>query len=300
MVLLLLITFFKEIPMSIKKKLFVLVFVFSANLFGQNKTELAFYNIGLGALGSSIGSVINKKPNEKWGKVFFKGFRQGALGGYLIHESKNLLGLIGERRKLEYSWGAKILNAAGVSIVENAALNKNFWKKWHFDIGFNRFELELENKLKFRYKIKPMAFVSVIITASNNKFEFEESFRTGEFIFTNDKVSLFGTPVTGKAIGKSVVIDKSLLDTEYEIIAHEILHTYQYEDYNFVNSFFESDLKIAETKYPRFDRLRDLFYLDFHGALFFGLYGLEEIGKNSSSDNFFENEADQYSKTRIR
>ena len=46
---------------------------------------------------------------------------QGALGGYLVYESKNLLRKITLEKELAYSWPAKLVNSAGISIIENAA-----------------------------------------------------------------------------------------------------------------------------------------------------------------------------------
>lgn len=116
--------------MRIKIIAFVIIFLVSKNSISQeNKTEMAFYNIGLGSFVGGIGAIINKKPNEKTGKVFLKGLWQGGLGGYFVYESKNFLLKIPKHNKLEYSWGAKFINSIGTSIIENASLNKDFWDK---------------------------------------------------------------------------------------------------------------------------------------------------------------------------
>ena len=105
----------------LKVKLFILAFFISNIIYSQNKTEMALYNIGLGSFVGGIGAVINKKPNEKTGKVFLKGFLQGGLGGYLVYESKNFILKIPANNKLEYAWGAKFINSMGSSIIENAS-----------------------------------------------------------------------------------------------------------------------------------------------------------------------------------
>lgn len=71
--------------------------------FSVQRNQLIFYNIGISAASSALGSLINKKSDEKLFKVALKGFSQGALGGYLRHEGKNLTYKITEKEKLEYA-----------------------------------------------------------------------------------------------------------------------------------------------------------------------------------------------------
>ena len=125
--------------MKIKILVLLIVFLLPKKTISQEtKTEMALYNIGLNSVFSGIGALLNKKPNEKWHKVLLKGMGQGALGGYLIYESKNLIGDINNKKAWEYSWYGKIVNSAGTSIVENASSNRDFWEKWHLNFGFNR------------------------------------------------------------------------------------------------------------------------------------------------------------------
>lgn len=75
-----------------KQIIIVLCFTLCLNSYSQqSEFEIGLYNVGLGGLGGAIGAVINKKPNEKTGKVFLKGFLQGGIGGYLVYESKNFI-----------------------------------------------------------------------------------------------------------------------------------------------------------------------------------------------------------------
>jgi len=60
----------------------------------SNDREMALYNVGFASVFSGVGALINKKPDEKWHKVLLKGIAQGAAGGYLIFESKRLIGKI--------------------------------------------------------------------------------------------------------------------------------------------------------------------------------------------------------------
>ena len=119
----------------------------------KNDFEAGLFNIGFGGIVGGFGAVINKKPNEKTGKVFLKGFYQGALGGYLLFESKRLVGKFGNTGNYNYVWPSKLINFAGVSIIENAAGNRNFWERWHINFGFNRLEFYTKDKFKLSYRI---------------------------------------------------------------------------------------------------------------------------------------------------
>ncbi|MDZ4203920.1 MAG: hypothetical protein U1C46_03775 [Bacteroidales bacterium] len=127
-----------------------------------NDMEAAIYNIGIGAAFSTIGAVINKKPNEQIEKVILKGLWQGGSGGYVTFESKRLLRSAQEQENWNYYWPAKLVNAAGTSIKETAALNQNFWEIWHINIGFNRIEFHTKDKFIVRYKLMPVALVYTI------------------------------------------------------------------------------------------------------------------------------------------
>lgn len=254
----------------------------------QTRTEIAAYNIGLGALGGGIGAVINKKPGQKTGKVFLKGLWQGALGGYLVYESKNIVARIAEEEKLVYSWPAKFVNAAGTSIIENAAANRDFWERWHLHIGFNRIEIYTKDKFRVKYKIMP---VSLIITAESvfsTKFEFDYTLQTGEFIFSkNDIIASRGSVAYANG-SRTIVFDSSQLNN-YEAFAHEIIHVYQYHDYNFLNVYPNKLYTKWEKSSKTFKKIYSLFYFDIQGPFLGSLYLLEEA--DQKYDNFFEYEA---------
>ena len=64
----------------------------STQTYTQNsELEYGLLNIASGAIVGGIGAVINKNSNQKIHKALGKGLAQGALGGYLVFESKRLL-----------------------------------------------------------------------------------------------------------------------------------------------------------------------------------------------------------------
>ncbi len=278
--------------------LVLIIFLFiGQNSFGQNnKTEMALYNIGLGGFVSGIGALINKKPNDKFGKTFFKAFTKGAFGGYLVYESKNLVGKIQEKEKLEYSWAAKVVNSTGISIIENASLNKEFLESWHMNIGFNRLEVQTRGDVKFKYRIMPFSLIEMARAAYGNKFELNKTIRSGEFIFSATNLTNGSRTTKGVNYTNSIVYDNGILNL-YDVISHEIIHSYQYYDFNFVNTYFNKTFTKLENKSKFFRGLSSILYYDLNAPIFRGIYTLEDINNNAPFDNFFENEAGFWSNT---
>ena len=273
------------------------VFIMSAqSLRSQNNyTEAAFFNIGIGSVFSGIGAVINKDPQERFGKVLFKGMAQGALGGYLVFESKVIAGRIAKQKNLTYGWPAKFVNSAGTSIIENAASNRNFWEQWNLNIGFNRIEFHTKERLQVKYRVQPVAFLLTAYTAFSNKFEPKKSLKTGQFVFSGDSYFTSDRSFRGAAIGTSI-----LLNTEgefyYNTIAHEVVHVFQYHDFNVLNTYINKPLKQFEEGSGFFRKMNKIFHYDFNVFFFAGLYKMEHWGKDQQTfegyySNYFEKEA---------
>jgi hypothetical protein len=281
-----------------KFKILILLITFSVhkNAISQEpRAEMLLYNIGLGSISSGIGALINKEEHEKWHKVMFKGMAQGALGGYLVYESKNLIGKIEKEQKWEYGWYGKLVNSAGTSIIENAASNRNFWEKWHLNVGFNRIEFYTKNGLKVKYKIMPVSFIltSTALISPEAKFEFKRAIQTGEFIFSNDNPKY---PSGATTFGNLFIVSKERLN-DHKLFAHEIIHIYQYYDFNFVNTYFNKPRNLWVENSKAFKRVDQILYLDMQYPVLGGLYTIENQNIDSKTDNFFEYEAGYYSRT---
>ncbi|MBL4746373.1 MAG: hypothetical protein JKY08_08380 [Flavobacteriaceae bacterium] len=262
----------------------LLLLVFSSSIVAQNTNKMILYNIGLGSVFSGVGAVINKKPNQKWTKVFFKGLSQGALGGTLIYGSKKITEEFTKKKHWSYSWGGKLVNAAGASIIENASLNRNFWEQWNLNFGFNRLEFHTNGRFKVKYKIMPISFAITVNTALNNKFEFKKSLQYGQVIFSSQ------TSKTSYEIGGHILLNRKGLKS-HRTLAHEIIHIYQSNDYNFINTYFNKSIKKWRKKSVHFKKLNNFLYFDIHEPITYGLYSLEKINNTYYNDNFFEYEA---------
>lgn len=284
----------KKLGIKFKLLFLTALFLFSNYCIGQSSnSEMALYNVGIGSVVSGIGALINKKPDEKWGKVVLKGMGQGALGGYLVYESKTLIGKIEKKQALEYSWYGKLINCAGTSIIENASSNTNFWEKWHLNIGFNRLEFYTKDKFKVKYKIMPVSLVLTTAVAFNTKFEFRKTIQTGEFIFSTNDSSYEEGAMT---FGNVIALTRKQLNN-YSLYSHEIIHIYQYYDYNFVNTYWNKPIGNWKSKSNTFNKISDIFHFDMQVAVLRPLYELENGNRNCYYDNFFENEAGFYSNT---
>ncbi|WP_438967247.1 hypothetical protein [Flavobacterium sp.] len=281
------------------KKLFITIILFlflTNNSFSQaNDTEAFFYNISIGGVFGTIGAIINKKPNEKLDKVILKGFSQGTLGGYLTFESKRVLRLGVENKDWKLIWAAKLINAGGTSIKDNAAHNEDFWNKWHINIGFNRLEFETKNKLKINYKIMPVALVYNTLAFTQAKFDFDTSLKTGEFIFQSGDYRLYESGSRGVTFPGTIILRNNV--NSYNIITHEIIHIYQSNDFSILNTYYIKPLKKIENKSKFFSKINNHIYYDFHYIPLRLFYNLETKSANKYYDNFFEHEAGYFSNT---
>lgn len=162
------------------------------------------------------------------------------------------------------------------------------------NIGFNRLEIHTDNKIRFKYKIMPVSLILTGVYAYGNKFELNHSLKTGELIF-----SVSGEfEHAGATWGKLILLDENRLN-DFGIISHEIVHSYQYEDFNFVNTFLNKPTKKLLNKSKFGQKLNEIFYFDLQAPIFGGLYLLENSNRNCYYDNFFENEAGIFSNSRI-
>ncbi len=268
------------------------LFLLSINSNSQtNNAQAALYNIGLGGITSSIGAVLNKKPNEKLSKVLLKGFWQGALGGTIVYGSKQMVYNFHKNDKLQNIWSAKLVNSVGVSIIENAALNQNFYNKWHINIGFNRLEVDVKNNFKVQYKIMPIALTTAIISSTYGKFNFKLSTQTLTPVFISNKL----TSTFGVTVAISIIFYNSNRKIKHAL-AHEIIHVFQYDDYMVINVFFNKKKTKWKHHYNFINKSSKYIYMDLPSAITLrGLYLIENINQSCYYDNYFENEATFYS-----
>jgi hypothetical protein len=230
------------------------------------------YNIGLGSVIGGVGAVINKKPDEKTGKVFLRGALQGALGGYLVFESKRMIREFGKTENYSYVWGSKIVNAAGNSIIENASNNNRYWESWHINFGFNRIEFNPRStESKIKYRIMPFSLIATASAFTVAKLNLARTAKTGTFVFTAEKLpysKIVEAHPLGLASLNSIIIAYGLeSDHNAVLTAHELIHTYQYEELSGFNAFLKPVNQQLDSKYNTVKTYHKYFYTDWNALI---------------------------------
>ena len=278
------------------KKIFFIILIYPLTAFTQNQQRtLLFYNVGLGGITSGIGSIINKPKNTKWKKNFVKGFWQGTIGGFLNYESKKTLYLINSKNEYLYAWPAKILHAAALSIIENAALNEPFLENWNIDFGPVRFDFSINKNKSFKARLLPIAITSALSAGKAGKFDISKTLKTGNLIFVDHKNALviyYGKKDVGYSFGRAIAVGSEWNESHW-VMAHEIIHQFQFGDFQVFNTW----LKPLEIKLKS-KSLKTIFskyvYLDI--PYIWPLY--ESQGRYNYPHhykNFFEFEAQRFS-----
>lgn len=274
-----------------------LLLLLHLNVFAQHQERTVFvYNVVFGGITSGIAAIVNKPKEVNWKKAFLKGFWQGDIGGLLNYTGKKTLYLVNKNQKDIYAWPAKLLHAAGSSIMENAALNAPFLQNWNIDYWLVRFDFSFGVQRKFKVRLLPEAVVATIIAARYGMFDLVTSLRTGEIIFKTDKVlDLPNAPLaSGVTFGRAIVYVDTPQSyyTKDRILSHEIVHRYQYNEYQVFNAWLNPVAGKIKSK-----SLRTIFskyvYLDI--PYFFLPYYIN--GRHTDPHyyrNFYEFEAERF------
>lgn len=282
------------------KKILVLIlliiFSFESILAQKNNLEAALYNIGIGSIISTCGAIINKKKEEKYISVIGKGLWQGGLGGYITFESKRILNPAYVHEDWKLYWSSKILNAAGTSIKENAALNRNFWEQWNLNIGFVRLEFHTKDRFYFNAKILPFSTIYTIGAAFQTDFELKNSLITGQLVFSSDSPLFDSTNSVGVTYIGLMVIKKGYTNN-YQLYSHEIIHIYQQNDCLAFNSFYNKPFNSFVREHNIVNKISTLVYLDLHSFIPYSVNLYENNHRIYYYDNFLEHEAGYYSNT---
>jgi len=266
-----------------------------AQEFYKDKGEFVIVNMGINGLVGGIGALINKGNREKPLKVFLKGFGQGCLGGAFQVAGKELTFQITAKQNLTYAWPARITNAVGNSITQNAISNINFWERWHFNLGHFRLDYDVKDR-EFKARLFPSSIYGTIVTASQGKFNLKNTLQTGILIFESDgRVRALGGEGIGVGAVTSIAVDKNIVGQEYyKLMAHEVVHILQYENMVWINPLLNRIDRKLKKNSTFYNKASKYVYLDFNGLTILGLY-MTQINKPWEC-RFIEREADHYSK----
>lgn len=258
------------------------------------------YNTLIGGFSGGIGSVINKDKNQKWYKAFAKGFVIGVGGGAMMYGGKKINYFIGKKQDLGYAWLSRAVFSAGNSVVENAAANRPFWSVWHYDISFVRIEFNAQNKTVLP-RIMPSMFVSTAVMACSSKLSIKRTLQSGTATFFTDGISyapsfVASTPTNGFMFLNALSSGQGF----YNVYAHEMIHTFQFQEASGINYFFKPMTDRWEQKSPRFKKLHKWIYGDLNYEIFVINYMFINRGfwRSDYCHNFLENEAESLSTNR--
>ena len=269
--------------------LILLLFPLFNSLRAQNNDlQAGLTNAGFASIIGGVGALLNKKEDEKVFPALLKGMGQGALGGYLIFESKRVI-RSNKNNEGELFWLAKFVNATGNSILNNAAANRDFYERWFINIGFNKLEIDFTEKPFFSYRLLPFALYGTVKGFTEGDFSLKLSLRSGTPVFKSQKIQNdLGLVADGKAIFNTVILlDDSDSST---VLRHEIIHTFQYENFMGINNFWKPFIPVSVKERPIYQAFSTVFYLDLNAAYNSMLitWQNQEVGYHN---NILENEA---------
>jgi hypothetical protein len=278
------------------KFIFILLLVPLVSIAQHQERTVFLYNTLFGGLSSGIGATINKPRDKNWKAAFVRGFWQGSIGGTVNYSSKKTLHLVYKKQNVAFALPAKLLNAAGNSIIENAARSEPFLQNWSIDYGPVRFDFSLNGKRKFTARFLPMSLYAIINGAKDSKLDWKTSFWSGDIVFAYSKGYFFtrrGVNMLGGSTGRGFIYTATQSDSVvYYTIAHELVHEFQYKEYQVFNAWlkpFEQKVK-SQTFQTLFSK-----YIYFDVPYFFAAYRLEGSHQYpNNTKNFFEFEADRF------
>jgi hypothetical protein len=268
--------------------------------------------------------IIHKPKHQSFGKTFLKGFSKGFIGGTFQYSSEKLIQFGSEKNTLSYVWPARFLNSAGSSIVLNSSQNRKMFSTFSINVYFLNINYDFEKNI-FNTKIDPYSAGSALLLSINKnyRFDFKNTLLSGTMIFENKEESPivdggdiyeFGT--SGQNYGNTLsyktckqyfydfyenpfTIDgvkytgtkviKSIIDLHKQTISHEIIHTFQYEQFQALNLISTDKIcKLINTK------VNNYLNINFN---FIPFYLLNQF-ISGYNNNYFENQANYFGKSR--
>lgn len=252
------------------------------------------YNCLIGGLTGGIGASINKNKDQKIYGAFAKGFITGTAGGAIMYSGKKLNFLVSQKQQLGYAWISRAVFSAGNSIVENAAANIPFWARWHYDISFVRLEYRAD-KNTFLPRFMPSSFITTVFMSIYGHPDLVTSLKAGTLTFRTKEIA-YSPTLIGSTAGNGFLLNDTLRHglLFYDVYAHEMNHSFQFQEFSGVNYFFQPLTTRWGSKSPAFKKLNKWIYGDLNYELMLINYFLINKGSRSSGycHNFLENEAE--------
>lgn len=282
-----------------------LITLTASGQYTQQRNGIVFYNMAFSAVIGGIGSAINKRPAERRTEAFGRGFYRGAIGGTVAFCGKNLTRRIVTEQALGYGWAAKLVHSTGVSITENAAAGRGFLDQFALDAGPLRVDLNTGRRQpgdspvsarRVCVRIAPVALAGFVYSFTQGKLNLGATLQSGSPIFVAPGMEAMGM---NGVVGVSSVNSIQLRVFNYQTIAHEMIHGFQYRDYTSLNGLLvKTDARLRQKSTNAqgsgrsvYGKLSRWIYLD---TPFFGLAFLQQhlpyLRGGAYNDNYFERE----------
>lgn len=286
----------------------LLITLFSFNLQANDHLKYAVFNTGINAIIGGLGSGIHKKHNESFFHAFRNGFYKGSIGGLTSYYGMRLVEVSASKDNLNYIWPGRIVNAIGSSITYNAVANDKIWSSFNM----NMFCFNVQYNGKFHLRVDPLSlgYATVLAFTKDMNFNFRNSLLTGSLLFykQSDTTTLnLVVRESGKTIGNTfyikpdkqfinnfyysqdksfVTLKRSIINLSTQLINHEIIHTFQYEQFSSLNLL--STDKICKSIHSN---INDWLYINPNFGIIYLLGNIKGY-----DNNIFEHEADLFGK----
>lgn len=271
------------------------LFLFPLRLAAQDfNLNSAVYNVCVGAFSGGIGAVINKPKDVKAYRAFIKGFLTGAGGGAVMYSGKKLNFLVSQKQNLGYAWLSRAVYSAGNSVVENAAAGRNFWSQWHYDLGFIRLEFRTAAR-KLQPRLLPSSLAGILFMARNGRLDLLTTLQSGTFTYRTGRIG-YSPTLVGSTASNGFLLNDTLTRglNYYDVYAHEMIHTFQFQDFSGVNYFFKPLTASWEATSKEFKSSHKWVYGDLNYEIMLLNYFIINKGSRGANycHNFLENEAE--------
>ena len=287
--------------------------IISIEGYSQNRKDDFLYltsNTISGGLISGINSCFHKKSNVSLSKTFIKAFWKGCIGGSINFTANKLVQESSFHNNYNYIWPARFVHSLGTSIIYNASYDKKILESYQFQ--FYCFNIIYDKK--FEYRLDPVSISSFIFLSLNNNFAFnpKTSLQTGSLFFDKKGIIPFTQlGVSGKNMGntiyrklqeKVIARNRDITDLypkgtypegvriytaqfinitiDKSTVCHEIIHSFQYEEYGIFNGITTEKIKGLNK-----------FYINTNFLL---VYLASSSISGGNSKNIFEREADYF------
>lgn len=296
-----------------KTLILIISTLITLSTYGQNQDlkYAAFNTISSGII-SGIGSGIHRHKSkyrnqkESFGKAFISGFWKGCVGGSLNYAGKKLIEKSSIDDTYTYVWPGKLVHSLGTSIANNGYRNEKLFDSFEMDIYFTH----LRYDGKIHCQVDPITLGSAVYFSFAKDFNFNAkiTLATGSIVFDKksdnfivddgeiedfkDSGQSFGNTIWRKVCKQYVythnshkeviggeeytikTLDKTIVNWNKQTICHELIHTFQYSEYNVISNFY-INIKHIQIN-PNF-------------AIIYSLVNI-----NGYQNNIFENEANYF------